>query len=142
MGQATGKGTASMTNQTGITPIAEEAAEGEVKEIFEEIKSVLNVPEVPVIYRIMAHIPLYLETSWQRVCIALLNDGVLDKKTKCLVSLAISASNNNKYMILENTERLKAMGTSDTEIAELMTVVDVTNGLNKVLKAAQVNPGT
>ena len=88
-------------------------------------------------YRIIAHIPLYLETTWRRVQFALLEDGHLESRFKWMVSLAISAS-NNKQMILESTERLKAMGTTDAEIAELMAVVDVVNGMNKVLKAAQV----
>jgi hypothetical protein len=52
------------------------------------------------------------------------------------------SDNNNQHMVLENTDRLKAMGVSDGEIAELMAVVDLTNGLNKVLRAAQVKPGT
>ena len=127
-----------VASATAITPIPEEAAEGRVKEIFGDIKSTLNVSEVPTFYRIIAHIPLYLETTWQRVQFALLKDGQLESRFKWMVSLAISASNNNKPMILESTERLKAMGTTDAEIAELMAVVDVVNGMNKALKAAQV----
>lgn len=121
-----------------ITPVAEKDAKGRVKEIFDDIKKVRGLREVPMIFRIMAHIPMYLETSWQRIRFALEQDGKLERRTKWMVALAISASNNNKPMILESTERLKAMGTSDQEIAELMSVVDVTNGLNKAIKAAQV----
>ena len=121
-----------------ITPISETDATGRVKEIFDEIKKVRGLGEVPLIFRIMAHIPMYLETSWQRIRFALEQDGRLERKTKWMVALAISASNNNKAMILESTDRLKALGATDQEIAELMSVVDVTNGLNKAMKAAQV----
>lgn len=124
-----------------VKPVDEGAATGKVKDIFAEIKSVLNVPAVPALYRIMARIPEYLETSWQRTRFALYEDGKIDVKTKAMISLAISATNNNQYMILENTERLKRMGVSDEEVAELMAVVDLTNGLNKVIRAAQVKPG-
>ena len=52
-----------------------------------------------------------------------------------MVALAISASNNNRPMIVESTERLRTLGASDGEIAELMAVVDVVNGMNKACKA-------
>jgi len=130
-----------MLDDGRIAPVAEADATGRVKEIFEEIKQIRNLEEVPLIFRIMAHIPMYLETSWERIRFALEKDGRLEKRTKWMVALAISASNNNKPMILESTERLKALAVSDQEIAELMAVVDVTNGLNKTLKAAQVNFG-
>jgi alkylhydroperoxidase/carboxymuconolactone decarboxylase family protein YurZ len=133
-----------MANSIGetVAPVEEGSAGGKVKEIFEEIKSTLKVSEVPAIFRVMAHIPEYLETSWKRYRFALLKDGALDMRTKAMLSLAVSATNNNQHMVLENTDRLKAMGVSDGEIAELMAVVDLTNGLNKVLRAAQVKPGT
>ncbi len=127
-----------MTTDTAITPVSENSVEGRVKELFQEIRSELKVDEVPLFYRIIAHIPLYLETTWQRVQFALLKDGLLSRKTKWMVSLAVSASNNNKPMILESTDRLKELGTTDQEIAELMAVVDVVNGLNNAYKAAQV----
>ena len=128
-----------MAKGISIEPISEQEAEDRVKEIFEDIKSTLEVSEVPRFYRMIAHIPLYLETTWKRVRFALLQDGRLDTRTKWMVSLAISASNNNRPMRLESTERLKTLGASDVEIAELMAVVDVVNGMNKALKAVQVN---
>ena len=118
-----------------INPVAEDAAEGRVKEIFAEIRAVLQVSEVPLFYRIIAHIPLYLETTWRRVRFALFESGALETRTKWMVALAISASNNNRPMIVESTERLRTLGASDGEIAELMAVVDVVNGMNKACKA-------
>jgi alkylhydroperoxidase/carboxymuconolactone decarboxylase family protein YurZ len=128
-----------MSEQTdGITPVAEDAADGQVKEVFEEIRATLQVSEVPLFYRIIAHIPLYLETTWRRVRFALLEDGALETRTKWMAALAVSASNNNRPMIVESTERLKELGTSDTQLAELMAVVDVVNGMNKTFKAAGI----
>jgi alkylhydroperoxidase/carboxymuconolactone decarboxylase family protein YurZ len=125
-----------------IEPVSEAVAEGRVKKLFEEIKAVMKVPQVPMIFRLMAHSPDYLETSWQRARTTLLTDTKLDVRTKRMLSLAVSATNNDIYMIQENTTRLKQMGVTDPEIAELMTVVDVTNGLNKVVKGFQIEPGT
>ena len=53
------------------------------------------------------------------------------------MSLAILAS-NNKPVILKSTERVKAMESSDVEIADLTAFADVVNDMNKVLNAARV----
>ena len=118
-----------------ITPVAEDAAEGRVREVFAEIRAALQVSEVPLFYRVIAHIPLYLETTWRRVRFALFEAGALEVRTKWMLALAISASNNNRPMIVESTQRLRTLGASDEELAELMAVVDVVNGMNKTLKA-------
>jgi len=124
-----------------ITPVTEAEASGRVREVFDEIKARLGVSKVPLLFRIIARLPMYLETSWERYKFAFVKEGYLDRKTKWMLALAISASNNNKPMILESTEMLKKLGTTDKQIAELMAVVDVTNGMNKTMKAAQVNFG-
>ena len=118
-----------------ITPVADDAAEGRVREVFAEIRAALQVCEVPLFYRVIALIPLYLETTWRRVRFALFEAGALEVRTKWMVALAISASNNNRPMIVESTQRLRTLGASDEELAELMAVVDVVNGMNKTLKA-------
>jgi alkylhydroperoxidase/carboxymuconolactone decarboxylase family protein YurZ len=125
-----------------INPIDESKATGKVKEIFAEIKSVLKLPQVPTLYRLMAHMPEYLDATWQRTRFTLYDDAHLDVRTKRMLSLAVSATNNDQYMIIENTNCLKALGVTDAEIAEVMTVVDVTNGLNKFVKGFQIQPGT
>lgn len=130
-----------MQTESIFGPIEEAQATGRTSEIFAEIKHTLKINRVPMIFRIMARLPLYLETSWHRYRFAYVQEGSLGQRTKLMLALAISASNNNRPMILEMTDKLKQLGTSDLEIAELMAVVDVTNGLNKTLKAAQVNYG-
>lgn len=128
-----------MNEQTSaISPVAEDSAVGRVKEVFEEIRETLQVNEVPLFYRIIAHIPLYLETTWRRVRFALLEDGALEARIKWMAALAVSASNNNRPMILESTDRLKELGASDRQLAELMAVVDVVNGMNKTMKAVGI----
>ena len=123
---------------TGITPVTDDTADPQVKEVFADIKATLQVSEIPLFYRIIAHIPLYLETTWRRVRFALLEDGALDTRTKWMAALAVSASNNNRPMIVESTDRLKELGATDTQLAELMAVVDVVNGMNKTLKAVGI----
>ena len=108
-----------------IKPVSEADASGRVRLAFDEIKAQLSVEKVPLLFRIIAHLPLYLETSWERYKFAFVKDGHLDRKTKWMLALAISASNNNKPMILESAAALKKLGTTDKQIDELMAVVDI-----------------
>lgn len=125
-----------------FAPVEEAKLDRETLAILQDIKNALGLSEAPEIFRIMAHLPLYLETSWRRFRFAFLESGRIDARTKWMIGLAVSASSNSKPMIGQCTERLKAMGTSDAEFAEIMAVVDVTNGLNATLRAAQVLPNT
>jgi len=128
-------------NAAIVAPISEGEANAQVRGIFEEVKRAYGVNEVPQIFRLLAHLPIYLETSWQRLRFAFFDEGKLGARTKWMIGLAVSASNNNKPMILECTRMLRGHGVSDAELAELMAVVDVTNGMNKTLKAASALAG-
>lgn len=128
-----------MTNQSFFQPITETAADGKVAEIFSDIYKNLATKHVPVFFRIIAQLPMYLDTTWRRYKFAYLDHTLLDRRSKLMIGLAISASNNSRPLILDLTNRLKNEGMSEAEIAELMAVVDVTNGLNKTLKAMQIH---
>lgn len=81
-----------------IKLIAEEEAKGKVKDIYEEIKASLGIDFVPNMYRIMAHKPDYLETTWNKTK-AIMHDktGKLDKLTKEIIAVAVSATMGCEY---------------------------------------------
>ncbi|MBI3809039.1 MAG: carboxymuconolactone decarboxylase family protein, partial [Nitrospirae bacterium] len=69
---------------------------------------------------------------------AIMGPGKLDPKTKQVIALAVSATNNCEYCINAHTAGLKGMGFGDPEITELMAVVDMFNGFNKFLDGLRV----
>ena len=81
-----------------IKMITEEEATGKVKDIYEEIKSQLGIDFVPNMYKIMAHKPDYLETTWNKTK-AIMHDkkGKLDNLTKEIIAVAVSATMGCKY---------------------------------------------
>jgi alkylhydroperoxidase family enzyme len=80
-----------------INLISEEEATGKVKEIYEQIKSRLGIDFVPNLYRVMAANPDYLEANWNRVKAIMVNKGKLDRLTKEIIAVAISAVNGCDY---------------------------------------------
>lgn len=120
--------------------VEENEADGKVKAIYADIKTVFGIPFVPNLFKVMANHPAYLKTTWARIK-TIMGPGRLDRKTKEAVTLAVSATNNCKYCIGAHTGSLRELGFGDAEITELMAVVDdLFNGLNKFLDGLEVEP--
>jgi alkylhydroperoxidase/carboxymuconolactone decarboxylase family protein YurZ len=81
-----------------IKMIDEENATGNVKKIYSEIKESLGIDFVPNMYKIMAHKPDYLETTWNKTK-AIMHDktGKLDTLTKEIIAVAVSATMGCEY---------------------------------------------
>ena len=80
-----------------INMIPEEEATGKVKEIYDEIKSQLGIDFVPNLYKTMAPNPDYLEANWSKVKTVMIKDGKLDRLTKEIIAVAVSAVNGCDY---------------------------------------------
>ncbi len=79
-----------------IAMVAEEEATGKVKEIYEDIKERLGIDFVPNLYRSMSAKPEYLEANWNKSQLVM-KPGRLDKLTKEIIAVAVSAVNGCDY---------------------------------------------
>ncbi len=77
--------------------IAEDEATGRVKALYDEIKSELGIDFVPNLYRAMASNPDYLEANWRKVKAIMFASGKLDRLTKEIIAVAVSAVNACGY---------------------------------------------
>ena len=74
-----------------IKMVSEEEASGKVKEVYEDIKSLLGIDFVPNLYKVMASKPGYLEANWNKVKAVMVAPGKLDRLTKEIIAVAVSA---------------------------------------------------
>ncbi|NMG44568.1 carboxymuconolactone decarboxylase family protein [Aromatoleum toluvorans] len=121
-----------------VAYVSENDAVGVVREVYEDIRKTFGMPAVPNLFKVMAHNPAYLQASWQRVK-AIMGPGLLDRKTKEMIAVAVSATNGCDYCVQAHTGALRAMGSTDGELVELMAVVDLFSGFNKMLEGLQVD---
>lgn len=77
--------------------VPEDEATGKVKALYDEIKSELGIDFVPNLYRAMASNPDYLEANWRKVKAIMFASGKLDRQTKEIVAVAVSAVNACGY---------------------------------------------
>lgn len=115
----------------------ESEAAAEVAAVFAEIRQMFGMPFVPNLFKVMAHRPEYLKASWERVKVVM-GPGLLDRRTKEMVAVAVSAVNGCDYCTSAHVAALRQMGVGDGEIVELMAVVDLFSGFNKMLAGLQV----
>lgn len=117
--------------------VSEQDATGVVKEVFDDIKSSRNLAEVPNFWRAIAHRPEYLKSEWTKLR-TIMESGVIDRKTKEMIAVAVSATNNCDYCINSHTDALRALGADDAEIVELHSIVDFFNGSNAIASGLKV----
>lgn len=118
--------------------VEEAEAPDEIRKIYADIKEWFGLPFVPNLFKAMANHPAYLEISWARVKV-IMGPGTLDRKTKEVIAVAVSAANNCEYCVNAHTAALTKMGFGDAEITELMAVVDLFSGFNNFLNGLRVD---
>lgn len=117
--------------------VEESAATPEVQAIYAEIKAGFGLPFVPNLFKAMAHHPGYLRSSWDRVK-TIMGQGRLDRRTKEIIALAVSATNGCEYCIDAHDAAVRGLGLGDPEIAEIMAVVDLFNGFNRLAEGLRL----
>ena len=74
-----------------IKMVPEPEATGKVKEVYDDIKSRIGIDFVPNLYKVMASKPDYLEANWNKVKAVMIESGKLDRLTKEIIAVAVSA---------------------------------------------------
>ncbi len=79
-----------------MKPISEKAATPDVKAVFDDIKATRNVKTINNFWKYLANEPRMLRHTWESLK-SIMGPGELDPKTKELVYLAVSITNNCEY---------------------------------------------
>jgi AhpD family alkylhydroperoxidase len=125
-------------SMASIKLISEDEATGKIKDIYEDIKSQLGIDFVPNLYKAMAFMPNYLEANWNKVKAVMVEKGNLDRLTKEIIAVAVSAVLGCKYWLSVHTSAVQKLGLDDKAVLELMAVVDLFSGFNKLMDGLQV----
>lgn len=80
-----------------IKMVSEDEAVGLVKAVYQEIKHAFSIDFVPNLYRVMASNPSYLEANWNKVKGVMIAAGKLDRLTKEIIAVAVSAVQGCRY---------------------------------------------
>ena len=118
-------------------PIPENEAKGKVKEIYDEIKSVRQITEVPNFWKNLANNPETLERTWTSLK-QVMKEGALDPVVKELIYVAVSVTNGCEYCIKSHSLAAKKKGATDEMLNEMIAVVGMANETNRLVEGYQV----
>ena len=115
-------------------PILENEVTGKVKEVFEEIKSVRKIKDVPNFWKYLANSPDTLERTWNSTS-QVMEPGALKAVTKELIYVAVSMTNSCEYCTKSHTAAAKKKGATEEMIKEMIDVMGIANQNNKLVEA-------
>ena len=118
-------------------PIEANEATGKVKEIYDEIKSVRQITEVPNFWKSLANNPETLERTWTSLK-QVMKKGALDPVVKELIYVAVSVTNGCEYCIKSHSLAAKKKGATDEMLNEMIAVVGMANETNRLVEGYQV----
>jgi len=108
-----------------------------VREVFDDIMSTRNVPDVNNFWKYLANDPKTLKRTWESLK-EIMGPGALDPLVKEMIYLAISVSNNCSYCIASHGAAASKAGMTDEQFGELMAVVGMANETNSLVNGYRV----
>jgi len=114
-----------------------DAASPEVRAVYDDIMATRKTDWINNFWKAIAHDPATLRRTWLSVK-EIMGPGALDPRTKEMLYLAVSASNQCGYCIASHTAAARKAGMTDAMFAELMAVVGMANETNRLASGYQV----
>ena len=118
-------------------PISEKEATGKVKEVFDEIKKVRQITEIPNFWKTLANNPETLERTWTSLQ-QVMKDGTLNPVVKEMIYIAVSITNGCEYCIKSHSMAAKKKGATKEMFNEMIAVVGMANETNRLVEGYQV----
>lgn len=112
-------------------------ASAEVRAVYDDIMATRKVDWINNFWKVLAHHPPTLKRTWESVK-EIMAPGALDVRTKEMIYLAISASNQCPYCIASHTAGARKAGMTDAMLGELMAIVGMANETNRLASGYQV----
>jgi alkylhydroperoxidase/carboxymuconolactone decarboxylase family protein YurZ len=124
-----------------VTPVDPAKAEPLATELLEEVGQwwgkATGGADVPMLWRILAGNPHYLEATWRKE-IAVMQSGALAAHDKRRTALSIAMAVRGPYMIEYHAAILRHAGDTDRDLLEVLGVVDHYTTLNTLSESMQI----
>ena len=122
---------------TTVRLIEYDEAVPEVRAVYDAIMAARGTDWVNNFWKALAVHPPTLRRTWDAVQ-AVMAPGALDVRTKEMLYLAVSVTNNCEYCIHSHTASARRAGMTDAMYGELLAVVGMANETNAFANATRV----
>ena len=123
-----------MSGKSLLPLIEYEAANAEVRAVYDDIMATRKTDWINNFWKVLAHDPAQLRRMWESLK-EIMGPGALDPLTKELIYIAVSATNGCEYCTYSHTASARAKGMTDAQFTELLAVVGKANETNRLANA-------
>ena len=109
-----------------------------VKETYQDIRNTRNTDYIGNFWKYLAFDPSLLKEVWTDVKNLMTKETLIDKKTKEMIYMAVSITNNCSYCAHSHTASAKKLGMTDEEHAEFLKIVALAAKTNQLVNGLQV----
>ena len=109
-----------------------------VKETYQDIRNTRNTDYIGNFWKYLAFDPTLLKEVWTDVKSLMTKETLIDKKTKEMIYMAVSITNNCSYCTHSHTASAKKLGMTDEEHAEFLKIVALAAKTNQLVNGLQV----
>ena len=109
-----------------------------VKNIYQDIRDSRKTNYIGNFWRYLAFDPSLLKNVWEDVKNLMVKDTIIDKKTKEMIYMAVSITNNCSYCKHSHTATAKKLGMTQEEHSEFLDIVALAAKTNQLVNGLQV----
>ena len=109
-----------------------------IKETYQDIRDTRKTEYIGNFWKYLAFDPSLLKEVWTDVKNVMTKETLIDKKTKEMIYMAVSITNNCSYCTHSHTASAKKLGMSDEEHSEFLRIVALAAKTNQLVNALQV----
>ena len=109
-----------------------------VKETYQDIRNTRNTDYIGNFWKYLAFDPSLLKEVWSDVKNLMTKETKKKKKTKEMIYMAVSITNNCSYCTHSHTASAKKLGMTDEEHAEFLKIVALAAKTNQLVNGLQV----
>ena len=109
-----------------------------IKETYQDIRDTRKTKYIGNFWKYLAFDPSLLKEVWTDVKNVMTKETLIDKKTKEMIYMAVSITNNCSYCTHSHTASAKKLGMSDEEHSEFLRIVALAAKTNQLVNGLQV----
>ena len=109
-----------------------------VKQTYQDIRDTRKTEYIGNLWKYLAFDPSLLKEVWTDVKNVTTKETLIDKKTKEMIYMAVSITNNCSYCTHSHTASAKKLGMSDEEHSEFLRIVALAAKTNQLVNGLQV----
>ncbi len=109
-----------------------------VRETYQDIRDTRNTDYIGNFWRYLAFDQSLLKEVWTDIKCLMTKETLIDKKSKEMIYMAVSITNNCSYCTHSHTASAKKLGMTDEEHAEFLKIVALAAKTNQLVNGLQV----